>query len=200
MIINQKKSIHRLANSRGFTLVELLVVLAILASLAAIAIPVSKSMLNKGKVTETKMRMQELESAISAYNDDNGHLPHPDGNYPTSENVSATDLTEIVTILLNLEDGDDIVNTKGKKYLLMPDAKSNNNGVIYTSNAKTTVRSIVDAWGEEFEVLMDYDLDGDITKQTFGSANNVIQNKSVIIISRGIDGDFNNNDDLYSWR
>jgi len=197
MFINQKKSTS--LQSRGFTLIEMLVVIAILASLAAIAFPLTRSVINKGKVTDTKMRMQELESAINSYNNDNGHLPHA-ANYPSNESISDADLTEIVTILLNKESGSDPVNSTGKKYLLMQDAKNSRNGVVYSDNNKNTIKSITDAWGNAYEVLIDYDLDGEITKQIPDESNSTIKGKSVIIISSGVDGDFDTDDDVYSWK
>jgi len=200
MFINPKKIPNPRATFKGFTLVELLVVLAIIASLAAIAFPVTKSMLNKGKITETKMRMQEIEAAIDNYNSDNGHLPHAGGSYPSSETVSNTDFNDLVAILLNKETNSGEANVTGKKYLLMPDAKSKKNGIVYSNNDKSEVQYVVDAWGEEFEVLIDYDLDGEILKTIPGETNNSVKNKSVIIISKGTDGDTGNDDDIYSWK
>lgn len=139
--------------------------------------------------------MKELESAINNFNEENGHLPHT-GDYPTNDTVSNTQLTEIVEILLNMESGNDPVNIKGKKYLLMQDAKNNRNGVVYTDQNKTSIEGIKDAWGNEFTVSIDYDLDGEIS----AASNTTIENYSAIITSKGIDGDLNTEDDLQSWK
>lgn len=60
---------------RGFTLVEIMVVVLILAVLAAIVVP--KLMMNpdKAKVTAAKVQIRQYEQAIQMYKLDNGIYP-----------------------------------------------------------------------------------------------------------------------------
>ena len=65
---------------RGFTLLEVLVVTAILVILAGLATFATVSYLEKAHVSEAKLKMSKIESAINAYQVSN------DGNWPTSLN------------------------------------------------------------------------------------------------------------------
>lgn len=61
---------------KGFTLLELLVVLAILAILIAIAIPVYKGQKEKAAITAHNANVRVLETALESYKqDNNGNLP-----------------------------------------------------------------------------------------------------------------------------
>ena len=71
---------------KGFTLLELLVVLAILAILIAIAIPVYKNQKEKAAITAHNANVRVLETAVESYRQDNdGKLPEKiddlKGNY-----------------------------------------------------------------------------------------------------------------------
>lgn len=70
---------RRVINSEGgFTLVELLVVLAIISLIAALATPNVLGYLDSTKVNTTKTQIRNLESALELYYLDNG-------SYPSSE-------------------------------------------------------------------------------------------------------------------
>ncbi|MDU5527002.1 MAG: prepilin-type N-terminal cleavage/methylation domain-containing protein [Finegoldia magna] len=61
---------------KGFTLLELLVVLAILAILIAIAVPVYKGQKEKAAITAHNANVRVLETALESYRQDNdGKLP-----------------------------------------------------------------------------------------------------------------------------
>ena len=61
---------------KGFTLLELLVVLAILAILIAIAIPVYKGQKEKAAITAHNANVRVLETAVESYSQDHdGKLP-----------------------------------------------------------------------------------------------------------------------------
>lgn len=60
---------------KGFTLLELLVVLAILAILIAIAIPVYKNQKEKAAITAHNANVRVLETAVESYRQDTGDYP-----------------------------------------------------------------------------------------------------------------------------
>lgn len=60
---------------KGFTLLELLVVLAILAILIAIAVPVYKSQKEKAAITAHNANVRVLETAVESYRQDHGEYP-----------------------------------------------------------------------------------------------------------------------------
>jgi len=59
----------------GFTLVELLVSIGIVATLTAIAIPVVSNHIEKARITRAIAEIRVLEKDITAYDMDNGTLP-----------------------------------------------------------------------------------------------------------------------------
>ena len=59
----------------GYTLVEILVVIAIIAVLASISVPIGMRMINKGKAVEAKSQMMEIVLANQAYYRDYGTTP-----------------------------------------------------------------------------------------------------------------------------
>ena len=65
--------------SRAFTLVEMLVVIAIIAILAGILVPVVARSKLKAKVAVTRVQIKELENAIKMYKSDYSRFPAPKG-------------------------------------------------------------------------------------------------------------------------
>ena len=62
-------------NSKGFSLIELLVVLTIIALLGAVAGPQIIKHLGRAKTDTTRMQIRELEAALDLYYLDNGRYP-----------------------------------------------------------------------------------------------------------------------------
>jgi general secretion pathway protein G len=71
-----KKNKHR--KQAGFTLIELMVVVVIIAILAGLVIPRFMGETDKAKQAKAKMQIESLESAVKMYKLDNG-------SYPTTE-------------------------------------------------------------------------------------------------------------------
>jgi general secretion pathway protein G len=71
-----KKNKHR--KQAGFTLIELMVVVVIIAILAGLVIPRFMGETDKAKQAKAKMQIESLESALKMYKLDNG-------SYPTTE-------------------------------------------------------------------------------------------------------------------
>jgi len=63
------------SNNRGFNLVELLIVMAIISILASIAIPVYRVYYEKAKLTEVINSMGTVASSLQHYYGDNGSFP-----------------------------------------------------------------------------------------------------------------------------
>lgn len=81
---SQNKQLHntkagntwsRLKNAAGMTLMEILIVLAILGSLIAILLPRFTSQIDKSKVGETKIIMGQVINALNMYFTDCGKFP-----------------------------------------------------------------------------------------------------------------------------
>ncbi len=61
--------------SRGFTLLELMVVLLILALIASIAAPQVTKRLRKAKIETAKIQVDALSAAVDSFNLDTGRFP-----------------------------------------------------------------------------------------------------------------------------
>ena len=116
-----------------FTLVELLLVIAIIAILAGIAIPVVGGMNKKGKETKARSEINAIITAIKQYEADYGTLPFIPSSTPENDIfITSKDNTdkydEVMEILMNLRpDGADFSSTnkrlgnpKNKRYLDPP--------------------------------------------------------------------------------
>jgi general secretion pathway protein G len=67
------------SRARGFTLVEMLLVLVILATLAAIVIPKMAGRGQQAKVTAAKSQINSMELALDSFEVDNGYFPKSGG-------------------------------------------------------------------------------------------------------------------------
>jgi general secretion pathway protein G len=65
----------KIKNQKGFTLVEMLLVLVILATLAAIVIPKFAGRSQQAKVTAAKSQISSFEMALDSFEVDNGYYP-----------------------------------------------------------------------------------------------------------------------------
>lgn len=72
-------------NSKGFTLIELTIVLVIIGILAYGGISVVSIQLDSAKIKQTKDKLDKIEKALQLYYETNGYLPCPGkGSYATS--------------------------------------------------------------------------------------------------------------------
>lgn len=71
----EKKRIHRYQGQRGFTLIELMVVIVILGILAGFIVPRIMGRPEEARRLKAKMDIQALETALKLYKLDNGFYP-----------------------------------------------------------------------------------------------------------------------------
>ena len=73
--ITYHSSLDTLRNERGFTFIEIMVVVAILAILAALVVPRIMGRTDDAKRTAAKVQIRNLEGALQLYKLDNGVYP-----------------------------------------------------------------------------------------------------------------------------
>lgn len=66
---------HTLRDSRGFTLIEIMVVIVILAMLAALVGPRIMGRSDDAKIADAKVQIKNIETALKLYKLDNGFYP-----------------------------------------------------------------------------------------------------------------------------
>jgi general secretion pathway protein G len=70
-----KRSHHAVQNQRGFTLIEIMVVVVILGILAAIVVPRLLDRPDEAKITKAKVDIKSIEEALGLFKLDNGFFP-----------------------------------------------------------------------------------------------------------------------------
>jgi prepilin-type N-terminal cleavage/methylation domain-containing protein len=128
----------------GFTLVELLIVIAIIAILAGLAFPAVQGALQSGKKAQARNDVHQLAAAIKAFQLEYGRLP----GTGTSDGPAPGDLMTTLTSS-NSQNPRGIVFFEPK---IAKQGKGGLDGTVYK-----------DPWGNPYTITLDYNYDNKVS-------------------------------------
>ena len=194
------KIIPKKYRKSGFTLVELLVVILIIVTLASMGFVVTKSALKSAAVTKAKKVAVDVSMAIENFQTDhNGVLPITDPP-ATGDAKMKTEGNDLMAILMNKETAPaaDRVNQSGKSYFSAQEVEARSDGLFVQGDEI----SLYDPWRSPYYVVMDTDFDDQVVDPT--NPGQKMIRKKVIVFSLGPDNkggtDETNADNVYSFK
>lgn len=157
-------------SSRAFTLIELLIVIAILGILMALLFPAVQGALDAAKRTQAKNDVVQIATAVTAYETEYGRLP--------ATNSGAQDVGGNVLSALM---GSNVANLNPRQivFIEVQTAKKGKSGV--------TNGNFADPWGGTYQIAYDNDYDNRLTG--VGTNNQSVMKKVAVWNNPGSHGD-----------
>lgn len=195
------KIIPKKYRKSGFTLVELLVVILIIVTLASMGFVVTKTALKSAAVTKAKKVTVDLAMAIENFQSDhNGVLPIMDPPSSGDAKLKTDGTNDLMAILINKEKApvSDRVNQSGKSYFTAQEVQSRSEGLYIMGDEV----ALYDPWRAPYYIVMDTDFDDQVADPT--TPDNRAVRKKVIVFTLGPDGKGSNveenADNVYSYK
>ncbi len=178
-------------STKGFTLIELIIVIAILAVLSSIAYPTYMSIQANAARTAAKKSCTDIVAAVESFKqDNNGMLPYnnemvePDDKDQMYLTTTAGQDADMIKILTNRE-GDDVerrLNSTRSIYLRADEQEQPKEGLFVDSIGDI---HFYDAWGKPFHIILCEEEDGAIDPFT----SRRYRGKNCLVYGTGPDGE-----------
>jgi len=184
------RTFSRNKEKKAYTLLELLIVISIIATLAAIATPVSMSVMNQARKTECSQQISNLITALNGYKMEYGHIPIKTGL--TETDVLKTDSGDGIKLIKCLT-GEDNVSFKNPREIVFFEPNYTDTKV---GGLDATTDALYDPWGGPYQILLDVNFDKKIDPTALGLRGLLPVRREFLIISLGKDS----NDMIFSWK
>ncbi len=152
------KSSSLLTLRKGFTLIELIIVIAILGTLAAIGYPAIMAAVDSARESTARKQCQDIAQAVKRFSDEyNGILPINDMLVePNSDDEYVLTMSpgkdgELLAILTAREKGDEKVNGDGEQFM-KSSLEENPSGGLYEDESGEL--GLYDPWGSPYQVII----------------------------------------------
>lgn len=163
-----RRAVRRGLRREGITLVELLIVIAIIATLVGILMPAIYRAMERADINRAKQEMASIAAAIMAFYREYGIMPTPDTNgYPdhtfTGKRPSGTDPLagnpRAQKLIMDILRGINTTNNPRRVIFLDVPESSMRGRDMYGNEYTPSNGYYLDPWGNPYLIVMDTDFD-----------------------------------------